>query len=346
MSGKRPTLRDVASRAGLSVMVASYTFSRPDRVSAASRARILAAADELGYQPSQAARALRTGRTGLLGVVFSEHLGYAFRDPSAARFLAGVADVCAERGIGLTFLPTGGRLGPADAISSASVDGFVFWTTAPDDPALREAVASGRPVAIQGGPRVVGATCVSIDDHEAARTVAREALRSARRPAVISFPAQVDRLPVVTTLDRVRADLPVTAERLGGVRDALAEAGIDQRSVICHVLPENSRLLGGEAAARIADRVPAIDVIIAMSDEIALGALAALNARELPPARIHVTGFDGTPEALEAGITTIAQDLEAQGRRCAEIALGDRATDLPVPWRLLRPTSAGHASGG
>lgn len=345
MSGKRPTLRDVAARAGLSVMVASYTFSRPERVSEESRARILAAADELGYQPSQAARALRTGRTGLLGVVFSEHLGYAFRDPSAARFLAGVADVCADRGIGLTFLPTGGRLGPADAISSASVDGFVFWTTAPDDPALREAVASGRPVAIQGGPRSAGATCVSIDDHEAAREVACEALRSARRPAVISFPAQVDQLPVVTTLDNVRSDLPVTTERLRGVRDALAEAGIDQRSVVCHILPENSRLLGREAAARIADNTPDIDAIITLSDEIALGAVAALNARNLSHARVRVTGFDGTPEALETGITTIAQDLEEQGRQCAEIALGDRTTDPPVPWQLVRLTSTSSASG-
>ena len=80
---RRVTLAQVAQRAGVSVMTASYTYSRPDRVSPESRDRVLAAAAELGYAgPDPRARSLRRGSTLTLGVVMGEPLGYAFEDPA------------------------------------------------------------------------------------------------------------------------------------------------------------------------------------------------------------------------------------------------------------------------
>src|SRR3954452_4462448 len=127
----RATLAQVAERAGVSVMTASYTYGRPDRVSDQARSRVLAAAAELGYAgPDPSARSLRRGRTLTLGVVLGEHLSYAFDDPGAVSFLAGVADVCADRAQGMTILPITG--GPDDRarITDAAVDGFIVWTTA------------------------------------------------------------------------------------------------------------------------------------------------------------------------------------------------------------------------
>src|SRR5919199_819698 len=90
-------------------MTASYTYKRPDRVSEQSRTKVLAAAALLGYPgPDPSARSLRRGRTHTLGVVLGEHLSYAFDDPQAVSFLAGVADVCAEHGHGLTIVPITG----------------------------------------------------------------------------------------------------------------------------------------------------------------------------------------------------------------------------------------------
>jgi len=72
---RRVRLRDVADRAGVSVGSASQAFSRPELVSDAVRARVLAAAEALGYSgPDPAARRLRTGRAGALGLIFSERL--------------------------------------------------------------------------------------------------------------------------------------------------------------------------------------------------------------------------------------------------------------------------------
>src|SRR3954447_23834272 len=108
-SPRRATLAQVAQRAGVSVMTASYTYSRPDRVSPRTRARVRAAAAELDFAgPDPPARSLRRGSTLTLGVVMGERLGYAFEDPGAVAFLAGVADVCADRGYGMTIVPVSG----------------------------------------------------------------------------------------------------------------------------------------------------------------------------------------------------------------------------------------------
>src|SRR5919202_5632994 len=106
---RRPTMRQVADAAGVSVMTVSYAYAQPERVSAEAATRVRAAAGRLGYPgPHPGARSLRRGRAGSLGVVLGEALTYAFEDPQAARFLAGVAEVCATERVGLTLVPITG----------------------------------------------------------------------------------------------------------------------------------------------------------------------------------------------------------------------------------------------
>src|SRR5918992_797254 len=146
VGSKRVTLAQVAELAGVSVMTASYTYNRPDRVSAQARSKVLAAAAELGYPgPDPSARSLRRGSTRTLGVVMGEHLTYAFEDPQAVSFLAGVADVCAERGYGMTILPITGAAEDVARITSAAVDAFLVWTTSDDNPILAAVQAMRRP---------------------------------------------------------------------------------------------------------------------------------------------------------------------------------------------------------
>ena len=81
---KRVRLRDVAAQAGVSVGSASQAFGRPELVSEEVRERVLAAARTLGYSgPDPAARRLRLGQAGALGVIFSERLRYQFTDPAS-----------------------------------------------------------------------------------------------------------------------------------------------------------------------------------------------------------------------------------------------------------------------
>src|SRR5215208_8501977 len=170
---RRPTMTDVARAAGVSTMTVSYVYSRPERVAQPTAAKVRRAARRLGYPgPHPGARSLRRGRTGSLGVVLGEPLTYAFEDPQAARFLAGVAGVCAAERAGLTLVPITGAGDDVERVAEAAVDGFVVWTTSDDDPVVDAVATTGLPAVIHGGPERDGMPLVAADDLAAARTVA------------------------------------------------------------------------------------------------------------------------------------------------------------------------------
>src|SRR4051794_2658593 len=172
---RRPTMTDVARAAGVSAMTVSYVYSRPERVAEATAAKVQRAAKRLGYPgPHPGARSLRRGRTGSLGVVLGEPLTYAFEDPQAARFLAGVAGVCATERAGLTLVPITGAADDAERVAEAPVDGFVVWTTADDDPVLDAVAGTGLPAVVHAGPGHRGLPVVRIDDRAAARAIGTE----------------------------------------------------------------------------------------------------------------------------------------------------------------------------
>src|SRR6266536_4475816 len=125
----RVRLRDVAEHAGVSVGSASQAFGRPELVSDQVRERVLAAAKALGYSgPDPAARRLRTGRTGVIGLIFAERLGYQFTDPAAPAFLRGVARGMQRAPLGLLLIPDSRyRDQAALTVREAAVDGFLVF---------------------------------------------------------------------------------------------------------------------------------------------------------------------------------------------------------------------------
>ncbi|MEV0390032.1 LacI family DNA-binding transcriptional regulator [Nonomuraea sp. NPDC050643] len=324
----------MAARAGVSPMTASYAFNRPARVADATRDRVQRAASELGYRPDAVGRALKSGRTRQIGVVFGEHLAYAFDDPQAAQFLAGVAEVCVEEDQGLTFIPTRGDAADAGRVLSAAVDGFVLWTTAEDDPVLAAVAGDPRPAVIQGGPPRQGIACVTQDDYRAALAVASHGLREGRTPVVISFPLDRDREHQVTLGADLppHAPFPVTDARLRGYRAAIEQAGLSWTSTSIAVVARNTQPDGAAAARALAPRLTPDALVIAMSDELALGAHQALH--ETHPEAAYL-GWDASPAARRLGITSVTNPLREQGRRCAQAALDPgRPGDHEIPWTI------------
>jgi DNA-binding LacI/PurR family transcriptional regulator len=321
-------MRQVAAEAGVAVMTVSYTYTRPDRVAPATRARVLEAAERLGYAgPDPTARSLRSGATGNLGVVLGEHLTYAFEDPQAARFLAGVSRVCVENRLGLVLIPTRGEPDDVDRVREAAVDGFVLWTTADDDPVLAAVAGTGRPAAIQGGPAAPGLQVVACDDRAAARAIAEHVLPGARSPLVLSHPLDRDRWSGLLRGPDVDVPFPVTRARLAGYRDAVGDAGRPWSDVPVAVVPRNTRDDGRRAVAAARDAVDP-DVVIAMSDQLAAGARDALG-----PA-VPVTGWDDSEVAEALGFPSVRQSLFDQGVACARVAAGLTATAEPAAWEL------------
>jgi DNA-binding LacI/PurR family transcriptional regulator len=338
----RATLAQVAERAGVSVMTASYTYSRPDRVSPTARERVLAAAAALGYAgPDPRARSLRRGSTLTLGVVLGERLGYAFEDPGAVAFLAGVADVCADRGYGMTILPLTGDDVDVPRVTEAAVDGFIVWTTSDDDPVLAAVRATRRPTVIHGGPSQDGLRLVSIDNQAAARAIGALAFTGARRPAVLSLPLDRDRLSGITPGGEI-ADVgfPVTRDRLAGYREAATAAGLAWDDVPVAVCGRNDVREAERWATTLLASADRPDAIAAMSDQLAVGvARAASTAGSRIPDELALTGWDDVPAAAELGLTTVAQSLREQGVACARAALGEEPGDFAAAWSVVPRSS-------
>jgi len=330
-------MTDVARAAGVSPMTVSYTYNRPQRVSAETRAKVLDAAATLGYGgPDPSARSLRYGATRTLGVVLGEHLTYAFDDPQAVAFLAGIAEVCAERGYGLLIVPTGIGEDDRDRVAAAAVDAYVVWTTTDDDPVLTAACGTHRPVVVHGGPERAGTTLVSIDNRAAARAVGAEVFATARRPAVLSFPFDRERDTFVRSgVDPATVAYPVTRDRLAGYRDAAAGLGLDWSRVPVGVCRTNDEAEARTVMRQLLATAPGLDAVAAMGDRLALAAVREATGP------LRVSGWDDSDIARQHGLTTVAQSLREQGAACATAALGGPAADHRAAWRLVRRASTG-----
>src|SRR3954468_23693624 len=118
MPVQRVTLVTVAKAMGVSPTTVSNAYSRPHKLTPALRERILQTARELGYPgPDPAARSLRRGRAGSIGLLFGEALTYVFQDPGAVEFLRGLAEGTARHNTALQLIAA------LDADADADADG-------------------------------------------------------------------------------------------------------------------------------------------------------------------------------------------------------------------------------
>jgi DNA-binding LacI/PurR family transcriptional regulator len=344
----KPTLATVAAAVGVSAMTVSNAYSRPGKLSAELRDRILAAADRLGYPgPDPTARSLRRGQAGALGVVLGESLQYAFGDPGAVQFLQGLAGACADAGAGLYLLPATGTAADEDLARAAAVDAFILFGLPDDHPLAAACVRRGLPVLTSGGPELPGCTFVGIDDRAAARAAAGCLLSLGHHHlAVISFPLGTRRHPAgpADAARQRQATFRIARQRLAGYRDACAAAGRDWPGVPVYEVPGNTRSAGREAARSLLRAAPHTTAVLAMSDELALGVLdAAAGLGRSVPHDLSVIGFDDTASAATAPVplTTVRQSLRNQGQTLGRLALTSSAQPVTQiqPWNLIDRSS-------
>lgn len=332
----------------------SNAYNRPDQLSTELRSRILLAASELGYSgPDPVARSLRTKQADAVGLIFSERLGYAFRDPGAVEFLHGLAEACTERRRSLLMIPAAPDAAQLDTVLRAAVDGFVVSSVAIDDPLLAGVLSRAQPAVIVDSPReVAGVGFVGIDDRAGFAAAARHVLAHGHRRigvlAVRRFEdvaAEPVPSPLAARMALGTLQHPVRRLRLAGLADALAEAAVLAAGAQAWISERgsNSRDEGTAGANELLDSVPGLTAIMCTSDILALGVLDALAARGIRPGvEVTVTGFDDVPAAAVAGLTTVRQPLEGKGRAAIELLLGDGpAASVQLPTQLVVRSSSG-----
>jgi DNA-binding LacI/PurR family transcriptional regulator len=316
----------------------SNAYNRPDQLSPQLRQRVLEAAKRLGYPgPDPLARSLRTRRAGAIGLVLTEALSYAFRDPAAVKFLAGLASACEDAKTGLLLVPAvpGSGTDPALA-AAASVDGFVVYSLPQGDPHLEAVLARPLPTVIVDEPLdVSGVDWVGIDDRvSASRVGSHLADLGHTRVAILCTRIGLERRDGPVSLARQFASsYDVVRLRLSGITEGL---GIERATVPVYECWTHSPE-AGEAAARqmLADH-PEMTALICTTDILALGALRAAEALGIDvPSQLSITGFDDVPEAEQAGLTTVGQPHASKGRAAWELLSRENRDELATMREVL-----------
>jgi len=338
MGRQRVTLQTIADRLGVSRTTVSNAFSRPDQLSEDLRNRVLGAARDLGYAgPDPAARTLRAGTAGAIGLLLPEALPYAFADPYASAFLRGVAHATEPHGLSLLLIPMPPGQLQDHAVRRAVVDGFCVHSMPADHPALDIALRRGVPVACSDGPELSDHPFVGVDDYAAGRMLAEHILASGRRRlGVVTFRVRDD--PLDTDVDDIRIATAVhrsSGDRLRGILDVATAAGLSREDVRIREAALNVPDHGRSATAALLDGARRPDAIIALSDELAAGVVEELRARRVSvPADVAVSGWDDTDTARELDLTTVRQPGEEKGRIAAQWLLDG----VRGPVRRLLPT--------
>lgn len=346
-------MASLAAELKVSRTTVSNAYNRPDQLSADLRERVLETAKRLGYAgPDPVARSLRTRRAGAVGLMITEPLTYSFSDPAALNFVAGLAESCEEAGQGLLLVAVGPSRSLEDgatAVLSAGVDGFVVYSASDDDPYLQVVMQRHLPVVIVDQPKnVPGASTVGIDDRAAMRKVADYVVGLGHRDiGLLTMRLSRERHDGVVTAGRWDATrYPVQSERVNGVRDAMTAAGLDPDSLTIVESYEHRAASGGEAAEVALEANPRITALMCTADVLALSAMDYLRARGIyVPGQMTVTGFDGVPDALARGLTTVAQPSVEKGRTAGRLLHNPPRSGLPAVEVLETELVRGRTAG-
>jgi LacI family gluconate utilization system Gnt-I transcriptional repressor len=318
-----PKLRDVAARAGVSLMTASRVFTAPGLVAESTRTRIEKAAAEIGYVPDRIAGALRAGQSNLVAAIVPSIANSLF-----AETLQGLADGLRERGLVLALAEN--RYDEAELARlcreflALRPRGLVLHDS-PLDPVLRDMLSrSGVPVVEVGDLPEGGKpldTAISFSNEAAAAAITRHLVeRGRRRIGLLTLP-----------MSRSQR----SARRAAGWRAALAAAKLPHGpSVLVECDPGYAG--GAEGLCRLLKAKP--DAVIGGGDVLALGALLEAQRRGIAvPEELAIASFDWyeVGEALSPRLTTLALPRREIGLRAAQsIADGTHGAILDLGFSL------------
>jgi len=340
MTQRRPTSFDIAALAGVSQPTVSRALSGNPAVSEATRARVLAAAEQLNYKVDKNASGLRRKQSRTLALLFFEEPSTdgALINPFYLSLLGPMVRCCAAHGYDL--LISTQQLSSdwhVDYEDSRKADGIIllgYGDYIESQPKLRKLIANGAHFVRWGsaGDAQVGAT-VSSDNEQGGFDATAHLLSQGRR--AIAF------------IGTAEPRYPEFLERWRGYSRALAAAGIetDQR---LRVDADPSEAAGHAAVLALAARNVAFDAVFAASDIAAIGAMHALQqAGRSVPQDVAIVGFDDIAAASLSSppLTTVRQDARAAAEALVEALLraiesGDAENRL-LPVKLIVRESSG-----
>lgn len=313
----RPTMDDVAREARVSRSLVSLVFQGSPKVAEASRERVLAAADRLGYRPNALARSLASTRTRTIGILLDD-----LRNPFFAKALEALEDAAADAGY--RWLIADGR---------------------------RDAAREEEAVRTFADHRVDGVVSVSprLSDAQLARL--------ARLVPIVSAERDAPGVDVVMHDERMGAELAVAHlaslghERIAhidggpGAGSAVRREGYEQamaaRGMRADVVAgEYTEAAGRDAAERIVKREQLPTAVFCANDAMAAGVAAVLAEHDIDvPGQVSLVGYDDTmlAELHLLSLTSVRQPLDLIAAACVEAIDARLADPGRAPARVIVP---------
>ncbi len=297
------TIRDVAERAGVSVGTASKALNKSGKLKAETRARVLNAANELGFRPNYLAQSLQRGTSATIGLISNDSFG-RFTMP----IMEGLEAHLAEQGVAVfmcnaTDNPELERR-HVEQLLSKRVDGlFVTARRADHRPQIDLGGARLPVIYVFSQSDAVDSACLLPDDEGGARLATEHLISQGRR-----------RIAHITGPE----DFEAVSLRRQGYCKALETAGITHDPNLC--LQGNwSEAWGSQAIDMLfGDRAVVPDAVFCGNDQIARGAIAALTRRGIAiPKDVAVVGFDNwevMTNATRPPLTSVDMNLYQLGR--------------------------------
>jgi LacI family transcriptional regulator len=321
-SGKTSGIRELAEVLGLSITTVSKAMHDYDDIAPATRLRVRAKAEELGYRPNAAARNLRRKNVeAIVALLPSDPNGLG--PPLMLDLLANVGEALAVHGLDLMLATT--RAGQTEERQLARrADGLILFRTRGEDPRVDLLIERGVPFVTHGRTLRAERHAHVDGDGRSGFLAATSRLIAAgrRRIALINGPAEMN-------FARLRRE---------GARGALADAGQAPAAEATAMLTEVSAY---EAAARLLAAPARPDAFVCCTDPMAIGALRAIREAGLAPGvDVAVVGHDNQTNGafLDPPLSTMEIEADDLGKRLSDALVAmigggkaeDRQTVLPI----------------
>ncbi|MGH8945752.1 MAG: LacI family DNA-binding transcriptional regulator [Acidimicrobiia bacterium] len=334
-SAKTPTLRDVAREAGVHVSTVSRVLNdqaAAGRITQDTEERIREAAQRLGYRRNTIARALRTGRTLVVGMVVPD-----VANLYQAGITRGAGDVLYADGYSLILASTDDDQAHAEsqvmAMLGVRVEGLLYGVAREDDPVVARLVDEEIPLVLfNRAADTDGVSAVLPDDHTGTRMAVEHLLSLGHRHLVhVAGPE----------------DVSSTRNRLHAFQETLRSAGLRGGHGFArrHVEEEGRRV-----TAQLLEDDPDTTAVLAGNDRLALGAIDAIRERGRScPEDVSVVGFNDMPysDRFSPPLTTVHISQYELGSMAARLLLETIAdpgrpaeTKLAAPELVVRGSTA------
>jgi DNA-binding LacI/PurR family transcriptional regulator len=332
---KRPTIADIAQRAGLTKAAVSFALNGQPGVSAATRQRVLDIAKELGWQPNSAARALSDGRAGAFGLVIDRPASTLQIESFFMQLISGIQGELSGDHIALLFTMAQGHAAEAQLYrtwwAQRRVDGVFLVDLQVNDSRVPLLEGLGLPTVVVGSPLGSGSLpAIWTDDARSAEMVVEHLVGLGHR-----------RLARVTGMahfwhTKIRTDAFNAAARTHGVSATFVEADYTSEH-------------GAEATRELLRAPQRPTAILYDNDVMALAGLKAIQSAGLRvPSDVSVVAWEDSPlcELVHPALTSLQRDIPAHGARAARqlvaVSQGEQPGDLreSLPVLVRRASTA------